>query len=363
MKLNARTTLCAAAAAALALVVPFAVAHEGAGDHKHAPPDALAVTAAVLLGEGDLTYQTVPNWTKIPGDKQTLGPTHGSIVVDKAGNIYFSMDGPPHGILIYKPDGTFVKGIADGINGIHGMVLREEDGQEYIYAAHLAGKQALKMKTDGEMVWKIGVPTESGHYDDPGKYNPTSIAVGPDGRIYIADGYGQNYIHIYDKDQKYVKSFGGPGGEPGKFTTCHGIGIDTRGDKPLLLVCDRENRRLQHFDLDGNFVAVITENLRRPCSVSFHGDHVAIAELEARVTVIGKDNKPVVHLGDNPEKGHWANYGVPPEQWKPGIFTAPHGVSFDHDGNLYVMDWNASGRVSKLVKAGAEDKKAEARAE
>ena len=347
-------------AVALGVLLPLAaLAHEGV-DHEHAPADAAAVTACVRTGTGDNTYETVPNWCQIPRGEKTLGPTHGGIVVDKKGLIYFSMDAGPHGILVYSPDGKFQRGIAEKFTGIHGLAIREEGGEEFIYAAHLAGKQAVKLKTDGTVVWKIGFDKlkDSGKYKEQGQYSPTAIAVGPNGDVYIADGYGQNWIHQFDKDQKYVRSFGGRGKEPGKFETCHGLALDTRGDKPLLLVCDRENRRLQHFDLDGKFVKVVTENLRRPCSLSFHKDRVVIAELEARVTILDGQNKQVAHLGDNPNKDHWAQYRVPPEQWKPGIFTAPHGVSFDKDGNVYVMDWNESGRVSKLNRvsqqAGAE---------
>ena len=66
-------------------------------------------------------------------------------------------------------------------------------------------------------------------------------------------------------------------------------------------------------------------------------------------------------LGDNPNKEQRANFNVPPEQWKVGVFTAPHGVSYDKDMNLYVMDWNASGRVSRLnlVKGPSQQAKAE----
>jgi DNA-binding beta-propeller fold protein YncE len=349
------SVLVSAAALVVAAVPLAAMAHQGV-DHKHAPADALAVTARVRTGTGADTYETVPNWCQIPGNGKTLGPTHGAIVVDKKGQIYFSMDGGPHGILVYSPDGKFQRGIADKLTGIHGMAIREEDGQEYIYAAHLAGKQAVKLKTDGTVVWTLGFDkvNESGKYKDAKQYLPTAIAVGPNGDVYVADGYGQNWIHRFDKNQKYVRSFGGPGAEPGKFKTCHGLGLDSRGDKPLLLVCDRENRRLQHFDLDGKFVAVITEDLRRPCSVSFHGDKVVIAELAGRVAIIDGTNKVVSVLGDNPDEAQRANYGVPPDQWKDGIFTAPHGVSYDWDGNVYVMDWNASGRVSKLTRVAQQ---------
>jgi hypothetical protein len=252
---------------------------------------------------------------------------------------------------------------------MHGLCLNVENGEEFLYAAHLKGRQAVKMKLDGTVIWTIGIPKESGKYEpkpakEAGKppvapaYSPTGIAVGPNGHVYVVDGYGQNWCHEFDEHQKYVRSFGGPGTEPGKFKTCHGIALDTRGPKPLLLICDRANRRLQHFDLDGNFVAVITENLRLPCSVSFHGDKVAVAELEGRVAILDGSNKLVATLGDNPNKKQWANYKVPPEDWKEGIFNAPHGVSFDKDANLYIEDWNASGRISKMERI-----KAEARAE
>ena len=83
----------------------------------------------------------------------------------------------------------------------------------------------------------------------------------------------------------------------------HGVGVDLRGEKPLLLVCDRANRRLQHFDLDGKFVANVAKGLNLPCAVSFDGKMVAIAELEgddgaAEVVamVVGITNQPAQSL-------------------------------------------------------------------
>jgi len=321
-----------------------AVAHPGHGGEPTG--DGTSVTDRVVTGSGRLQYESVPNWCRLPEDKP-IGNTHGQMVVDKAGLIYVNTD-TPRSILVYNPDGTFLRSIAGEFPAIHGMVIREENGEEFIYAAHLRGAQALKLRLDGSVVWTIPWPEASGKYTSKDQYKPTGIAVGPNGDIYIADGYGQNWIHHYRADQTYVGSFGGRGKEPGRFTTCHGIALDNRGPMPLLLICDRENRRLQHFDLDGNFVAVIAENLRRPCSVSFFGDYVAVAELEARVTVLGADNQVVTHLGDNPNKAHWAKNGVPVNEWVDGIFTAPHSVLFDKEMNLFVMDWNASGRISKL---------------
>ena len=118
-----------------------------------------------------------------------------------------------------------------------------------------------------------------------------------------------------------------------------------------LLVADRGKNRLVHLDLEGNWIGVHASNLRRPCAVSFSGDTLAVAELESRVTVLDKTGTPIAFLGDNPNKAQWADFGVTPEDQRLGIFTAPHGLSFDKAGNLYVQDWNKTGRVTKLTLA------------
>jgi hypothetical protein len=326
-----------------------------APDSVEPPPDAACVTSQVRSGAGDNTYESVPNWCQIPEGRKNLGSTHGGVLVDKNGNIYFSMDAGPQGILVYSPDGKMIRGFAEKFVGIHGMCLNDEDGQQYLYAAHLKGRQAVKMKLDGTVVWTIGFDAvkQSGKYEKLEQFSPTAIAVVPNGDVFIADGYGQNWVHQFDKNQKYVRSFGGKGKGDGQFNTCHGIALDKRGDKPLLLVCDRENHRLQHFDLDGKFVNVVWTDEKgraRPCSMSFHGDHIAIADLAGEVLILDGQNKLAATLGDNPDPKQRANFNVPPEQWKEGIFNAPHGISYDKDANLYVEDWNASGRISKMMK-------------
>lgn len=368
MKL-ARTSLSAALAALV--FSPLAFGHDGPGaEHRSAPPDALSVTAAVVTGSGVNTYQSVANWCQTPTGKVELGSaTHGGVVVDKAGLIYISMDGGPHGLLVYGADGKMVRGIADKYTGIHGLNINEENGEEFIYGARNRG-DVLKLKLDGTLVWSITVPLESGKYDDPKApaekpkegekpkrkrtFVPTGVAVAPNLHIYVVDGYGQKWVHEFDEKQKYVKTFGGPGSADGQFSNCHGIALDTRGPKPLLYICDRESSRLQHFDLDGNFVDVIPlAKGHRPCAMSIHGKNVAIAELDGRVEILDEANKVVSVLGENSNKAQVNTNKVPPADWKDGIFTAPHGLSYDKDGNLYVEDWNTSGRISKMVKIPA----------
>lgn len=347
-------SVCAAPVLLLALCAPALA--DGAGATPP-PPPGLAVTEVAKTGNGVWTYQSVPGWAKLP-NTESWQPTHGSIAVDKAGNVY-AATGSKSGILVFKADGSFVGALKDdvqpnagapGATGFHGMAIHEEDGVEYLYGANLDAHEVRKLELpSGKCVLTIKAP--EAEYKS-GKWNCTGVAVAPDGSIFVTDGYGTSRIHKFDKDGKHLTSFAGKGAEDGKCVTCHTCAIDLRSGRPLLLVVDRENRRLSYFDLEGNFVRHIATHLRRPCSVSFSPDnkHVAIAELEGRVTLIDERNTPVAFLGDNPNKGHWANYTVPPAQWKEALFTAPHGVCFDKDNNLFVMDWNITGRFSRLER-------------
>tara|TARA_B110000483_G_scaffold213774_2_gene263163 strand:+ start:3262 stop:4290 length:1029 start_codon:yes stop_codon:yes gene_type:complete len=311
--------------------------------HKHAPKGK-AVTEVIRSGQKEFAYETVPGFGVIPDGKK-LGPTHGGVAVDKNGLIYVSTDGK-QSIAVFKEDGTFVKAMSPELLGVHGLHMVTEGDKQFLYCAQLKKNRVVKLDLDGKVL--LTIPNENTGEIPGGTKGLTAVAVAPDGSIFVSMGYGSNKIHKFDKVGKIIKSWGSPGKDDKQFRTPHGLGIDLRFDKPRLLVCDREKRRLVHFDLEGNWIGVHATDLRRPCAISFHGNHVAIAELEARVAIVNKEGKVVSVVGDNPNKKQWANFRVPATDQKPGIFTAPHGLSFDKNGNLYVQDWNATGRVTKL---------------
>ena len=320
---------------------------------QEAPSAAARGADSLLLGNRDHRYRWVQDWLKLP-EGMTLGNTHGCVCVDKAGRVYFNTD-QDHAIVVVSPDGeverTFGK---EWRGGLHGMALVEEDGQEFLYIAHTGRHCAAKLTLDGDVVWTLPWPEESGKYQNEGQYRPTGIAVAPDGSIFVADGYGQSWVHRYGSDRSYLGSFGGPGTEPGRMRTPHGLVMEAVGDVSYLVVCDRENRRLQRFDLGGGLVRAEEAALERPCNAVFSAGILAVAELRGRVTLLGLDEqgrrRVLAHLAEQPDPGKRAQNGVPMEAWRPGEFLSPHGIGADAAGNLYVLDWNRHGRVSKLER-------------
>ena len=330
----------------LSLLPTLVFAHP---DHGTEPGD--APQTAVRTGNGAWTYEAVPNWDDLP-DGKNVGPTHGGVVVDNTSGLIYASTDAEHGILVYQPDGKLAKSIAPECQGFHAMDIAVEDGKTVLYGAQLGGPNPLricKLDTEGKLLLEISAKTVP---DLKGGWKGlTSVAVAPDGSIFCSMGYGAQFIHKFDASGKHLKTFGGRGkGQQVLTNTSHGLKVDLRYEEPRLLVCDRESRRLFHTDLEGNWIGEYATHLRRPCAVSIEGDFCAVAELEARVTIIDKNGTPVAFLGDNPTRKQWANFKVEPKDMTPAIFTAPHGLSFDKDFNLYVEDWNKTGRITKLKK-------------
>jgi hypothetical protein len=309
----------------------------------------------LVTGNGEWTYEVAPEWGMLPTGTN-FGGTHGAIAQDNAGNIYVSTQSET-GVLVFAQDGRLIKTIAQAFPEVHSMVHAEENGVEYFYTTVQKGTPKenwlfVKMKTDGTPVLKITAPQEAG-FKAPNEWRITAAVPGSDGSIFIANGYGDSRIFHFDGKGNYLRSYSGKGSEPGSLDCSHGLTIDTRYGQPLLLVCDRENRRLCHFDLDGKYVDTVTRHLRRPCQVSLRGDYAIVSELEGRVTVLDRDNAPVAFLGDNPDKKQWANYDLDPKTIGAAEFSAAHGCFIDREMNIYVSDWNKTGRVTKLRRRKA----------
>ncbi len=315
--------------------------------HDGPPPEGKILTIAVATGAADHRYENVPWWGTT--ENKGVGSTNGGVAIDKAGLIYFSTD-TPKGILIYNPEGKEV-GVV-GPSRVHDLFIREEEGTEYIWASDNGGSRLVKMTLAGKEVFAI--PNEKTGEVQGGFNGLTAADVGPDGSIYVAIGYGSNFLHKFDAEGKLIKTFGGKGTGDGQCNTAHGLAIDYRFDPPRIMIADRESGRVTHFDLDGNWIGVVADGLRRPTDLAFRGDVVAVSELAGGVKILDKDGKVLALLGENPDEKQRGANGVPIEAVAPAHFTAPHGLAYDAVGNLYVQDWNSFGRITKLVKLNSD---------
>ncbi|HEX8310242.1 MAG TPA: twin-arginine translocation signal domain-containing protein [Chthoniobacteraceae bacterium] len=328
------------ASAALAVGAPFVRAQDKAG------------AKAPVLGQGGHQFECIHDWGQLPADI-SYGNTHG-VAEDSQGRIYIkhtvgknSMKGDA--IVVFDADGKFIKSWgAEFRGGAHGMHLAKEGGQEFFYLCDTSRKLVVKTMLDGEKVWERGCPEETGGYKKADEYVPTNVATAPDGTVFVADGYGRNYIHVYKPDGTYVRTFGGTGKVGGRTSCPHGLMVDTRGETPLLVVADRNNRRLQYFTLAGEHVKFVTDELRAPCHFDQHGTDLLIPDLESRVTLFDKENKLITHLGDG--KHYNGIRDKDRSAFTPGQFVAPHGAIFDSKGNIFVVEWVEVGRVTKLQR-------------
>ena len=314
------------------------------------PTFATAETGPVRMGCGTMTFDTVPGWGLDAQGKSVLGPTHGGVVIDQAGNIYTSAQ---IGVFVFSPAGKVVRRfVGEQFSNLHDMEIRQEPDGEFIYGARNADAEGIKFRAaTGEIVLKLTFPQESGLNLET--IRPTAITVAPNGDIFLSNGYGSNHIFKYDKTGKYLMHFGSQGNGLKQFNTAHGMTLDTRYDPPRLLICDRNHEpkgRLLHYDLEGNFIAEVVTGLGMPASVAVQGDHVAVPDLHGRLVILDKSNTIVAVLGHNSNPDTRVNFNVPQDEWIEGVFSGTHGSYWDGEGNLYVQDWNVSGRLIKLVR-------------
>lgn len=318
----------------------IASGHEG---HDHLPAGKVA-TSVQVTGNGQFTFETVPGFGAMP-EGINIGPTHGGVAVDQAGDVYVSTEAD-HGVVKFSGKGVYQSHFGPSTKSLHSLALVKEADQEVLVGAAVSAQKVVKLSLAGKLLLEI--PNEGTGVVEGGFKGVTGVTVGPKGSFYVVCGYGSNLVHKFDAKGALLKTAGGRGKEDGQFVTCHGITLDTRSGEPLLLICDRENRRLVHLDLDLNFKGVHSQHLRRPCAVSIRGDYAVVAELAGRVTIVGKKGEHIAFLGDQPDRKLWAKKPVPEEELYDGLFTAPHGVSWDAQGNVIVQDWNVTGRVTKL---------------
>jgi hypothetical protein len=326
----------------------------------------------VIFGAGEYQYQFDHRWARLP-DQYSWQTTH-NVAVDSSGLVYVIHEGKREltdhpSIFVFDDDGKFVRAFGREFQGGgHGLEIRREGSDEFLYVSAYLGLNCIaKLTLDGKPVWKKYAPMESGVYAEDeadnaekrgpsvwgrDRFMPTNFAFLPDGDLLVADGYGSWFIHRYDKDGNWKSHFGGPGADNGKFNTPHGLWMDARDGESLLCVCDRANNQLQYLTIDGQHRQTFT-GYGLPANADIRDELLLIPELLGRMMLVDKFGTPLAVLGDDRARIEAdGNHRIrqTPAEWHDGKFVHPHDACFDHDGNIFVAEWVASGRVSKLTR-------------
>jgi hypothetical protein len=254
---------------------------------------------------------------------------------------------------VFDREGRFLDAWGEQFEGgAHGLYLHcGYGGQQHLYFADTQRALVTKTTLVGEVLLEIQRPPRPDIYGDDRPYIPTDICVGPNGDIYIADGYGQSFVHQYTSHGAYVRSWGGRGSEAGKLMEPHGIAVNGRGEEPELYVADRRNHRIQVFSLDGVHRRFVDHDLDLPCGFYFYGSELYIADLNSRVTILDGQDRLVTHLGEDQQaykQPGWPN--LPESYFRVDRFSSPHAVCVDSHDDIYVVEWISGGRVTKLLR-------------
>ena len=310
-----------------------------------------------IIGHGEFRYRVDMLWSQADPATHPVNDCHEMIQAGD-GRLFLLTNHKKNNILIYNKTGALLASWTLGFGGAHGLTLhREADGKEFLYITDTAGR-VVKTTLAGEIVMELPHPAKVGAYTEHDSYNPTETAIGPNGDIYVADGYGSQWMLRFDKTGKYLSKFGGRSTQPinpGKFMQAHGIALDTRGPEPLLLCTERIRNEFNWFTLDGKHVRGVYlpgAYVSRPVIAGRHlysgvcfgalPDDYRMWQNRGFVTILNDKNEVVSNPGGRAP--YYAEGRLHLMLQDQPVFHNCHDVCVDDKEDLYVCQWN-SGKV------------------
>lgn len=231
------------------------------------------------------------------------------------------------------------------------------DGQGNVWLVDSGLHVVRKYTPDGKLLLALGTVAEPG--EDSGHFNrPTDVAVTREGEIFVADGYGNNRIVHFDKDGRFVKTWGSLGSRRGMFSLPHSIAADSHG---RLYVADRNNARIEVFDQAGRALDEWRDLMVPWHIVVTEQDEIYVCgsspmrwpKLPIPGLLVGippKDQLVMVFVGDGRVKRLWSF----PKGREVGEVDWVHGLAVDRQGNLYLGDIQGR-RAQRFLRTEAFD--------
>jgi hypothetical protein len=277
-------------------------------------------------------------------------------------------DSPLDPILQFDTSGKLLKSFGKGLVVSPHKITIDKDGNVWVAdngAARGKGQQVLKFSPGGKLLMSLGKAGVAGSGVDEFD-QPTEVAIAPNGDIFVADGHsgggtaiGNARIMKFDKNGKFIKTWGRKGMGTGEFDVVHTIAFDSRG---RLFAGDRQNNRIQIFDQDGKFIAQWFQ-FGRPSAIYIDkNDVMYVGDSESRDgrTNTGQFALPQTGYGFNPgaqrgirigsARDGSVKYFIPdpcPYPYAAGSSMA-EGVAADADGNVYGAEF--VGTIRKFVR-------------
>lgn len=251
-----------------------------------------------------------------------------SVAVDSLDRVHVFNRGPVP-LVVFDADGNYLHSWGTGEFDLpHGIFITADDE---IWLIDSGSHFVQKRDVDGNVLMTIGVRGQGARPYSGEPFNgPTDVAVDPaSGDVFVADGYGNSHIHKYSADGTHLLSWGGTGDGPGQLSNPHSLCLF--GD--AIVVCDRENYRLQFFDLDGRLLdqwhTFMPSAIRSRAGIPYlylaqlppPAKYLHVMENLGRcIQIISPAGEIVERLAG------------------PDEFVAPHGLAIDSKGDVYVAE-------------------------
>jgi streptogramin lyase len=302
-------------------------------------------------------YRSVENWAKMPQGR-TWGSTAGVWIDPDGASVWVAercganscLGSNLDPVLKFDASGKLVKAFGAGMFVFPHGISVDQEGNVWVTDAQGKdgkGHQVFKFSPDGKVLLALGKAGTSGDGQDT--FNaPSSVLVAPNGDIFVGDGHGGNTnarIVKFDKDGKFIKTWGKKGSGPGEFDTPHALAMDSRG---RLFVGDRNNNRIQIFDQNGNYIDQWGQ-FSRPSGVYIdRNDIIYVADSESESVSKNHDGwKRGIRVGRASDGSLVALIPDPVE--KATGSSAAEGVAVDAMGNIYGAEVGPK-RLMKYVR-------------